>query len=97
MANKLTSMSNVRQIIKLFSQQMGMKKIGERLGMSKNTVKLYVKLFNSLKTSKEDLFKLTDFELNKLFHPPKETLYNDNLKALTLLISCFPLPVQIPR
>jgi hypothetical protein len=29
MANKLTSMSNVRQIIKLFSQQMGMKKIGE--------------------------------------------------------------------
>jgi transposase len=82
MANKLTSMSNVRQIIKLFSQQMGMKKIGERLGMSKNTVKLYVKHFNSLKTSKEELFKLTDFELNKLFHPPKETLYNDNLKAL---------------
>jgi transposase len=75
-------MSNVRQIIKLFSQQMGMKKIGERLGMSKNTVKLYVKHFNSLKTSKEELFKLTDFELNKLFHPPKETLYNDNLKAL---------------
>lgn len=66
MANKTTTMSNVRQIIKLFSQQMGMKKIGERLGMSKNTVKAYVRHFQSLKTTKEELFKLTDFELKTL-------------------------------
>ena len=82
MANKTTSMSNVRQIIKLFSQQMGMKKIGERLGMSKNTVKAYVRHFQSLKTTKEELFKLTDFELNKLFHPPREIPLNDRLKHL---------------
>lgn len=82
MANKTISMSNVRQIIKLFSQQMGMKKIGERLGMSKNTIKIYVRYFRSLKTTKEELFKLTDFELNKLFHPSKEILLNDRLKQL---------------
>ncbi|MES1221055.1 MAG: IS21 family transposase [Bacteroidota bacterium] len=82
MANKTIPMSNVRQIIKLYSQQMGMKRIGERLGMSKNTVKLYVRQFHALKTTKEELFKLTDFELNKLFHPPRKTPANDRLKQL---------------
>lgn len=83
MANKTTSMSKVRQIIKLYAQQMGKKKIGDRLGMSRHTVKLYIDYFHSLKTTKEELFKLTDFELNKLFHPPKEvSLFNDRLKHL---------------
>jgi transposase len=82
MANKSISMSKVRQIIKLYTQQMGKKKIGERLGMSKHTVKLYIDHFRSLKTPKEELFKLSDFELNKLFHPPRETLINDQLKQL---------------
>lgn len=82
MANKTTSMSKVRQIIKLYSQQMGKRKIGERLGMSRHTVKLYIDHFHSLKTTKEELFKLTDFELNKLFHPPKQILLNDRLKQL---------------
>ena len=82
MANKPISMSKVRQIIKLYTQQMGKKKIGERLGMSKHTVKQYTDFFRALKTPKEELFKLSDFELNKLFHPPKETLINDKIKQL---------------
>ena len=82
MANKATSMSKVRQIIKLYCQQMGKKKIGERLGMSKHTVKLYIDYFRSLERTKEDLFQLTDFELNKLFHPPKETPVSGRLKTL---------------
>jgi transposase len=82
MANKTTSMSKVRQIIKLYTQQMGKKKIGERLGMSRHTVKLYIDHFHSLKTTKEELFKLTDFELHKLFHPPKSILLNDRQKQL---------------
>jgi transposase len=82
MANKTISMSKVRQIIKLYSQQMGKRKIGERLGMSRHTVKLYIDHFHSLATTKEELFKLSDFELNKLFHPPKEILLNDRLRHL---------------
>ena len=82
MANKTTSMSNVRQIIKLYTQQMGKKKIGERLGMSKNTVKLYIVQFHSLKTTWQELSKLTDFELNKLFHPPAEIPLNERLRQL---------------
>jgi len=82
MANKPISMSKIRQIIKLYYQQMGKRKIGERLGMSKNTVKLYIEQFHQLKTTKEELFKLTDFELNKLFHPPLEIASNERVKQL---------------
>lgn len=91
MANKATSMSKVRQIIKLYCQQMGKKKIGERLGMSKHTVKLYLDQFHALQKTKEELFKLTDFELNKLFHPPKETPISGRLKTL---FDSFPLMQQ---
>ena len=45
---------------------MGKRKIGERLGMSKNTVKLYIEQFHQLKTTKEDLFKLLDSARNDL-------------------------------
>lgn len=83
MANKSISMSKVRQIIKLYSQGIGKKKIALRLGMSKNTVKVYVEQFLSLKSTHEELLKLTDYELNKRFHPPQEEiLSNQRLKDL---------------
>lgn len=82
MANKTITMSNVRQIIKLYAQNMGKKKIGERLGMSKNTVKLYTEQFLKLKRTWTELSALTDFELNKLFHPPKEVMATQRLQEL---------------
>jgi transposase len=82
MANKPISMSKIRQILKLYSQRMGKKKIAVRLGMSKHTVKLYIDQYHAIKTTWEELSKLTDFELNKLFHPPEEILLNDRLKQL---------------
>ncbi len=76
-------MSIVRQIIKLYvTQKMGKKKIGERLGISKNTVKLYVDQFQRLQSPWDELSNLTDFELNKLFHPPKTTPLSERLKEL---------------
>lgn len=56
--------------------------------MSKHTVKLYLDHFHSLGRTKEDLFKLSDFELNKLFHPPKETPVGGRLQ---LLFDYFPV------
>jgi transposase len=82
MANKPISMSKVRQIIKLYSQGIGKKKIGNRLCMSKNTVKHYLDTFYKLKTTAEDLSKLSDYELDKLFHPPHETLVNERVQQL---------------
>jgi len=82
MANKTIGMSKIRQIIKLYSQQLGKRKISERLGMSKNTVKLYIDSYHRLKMSKEELLKLSDYELNKLFHPPVELSSNERVKQL---------------
>lgn len=82
MANKPTSMSRVRQTIKLYCQHMGKKKIAERLGMSKHTVKLYIDLYQSLRQPWDELKKLTDLELNKLFHPPQEIPSNPRLQQL---------------
>lgn len=55
-------MSKARQIIKLDSQGIGKKKISIRLGMSKNTVKLYIDQFFNLKKTSNELCALTDFE-----------------------------------
>lgn len=82
MANNSISMSIVRQIIKLYSKGIGKKKIANRLGISKNTVKSYVEFFSRLNTTGEDLTKLDDFELNKLFHPNPTVLQSDRLIKL---------------
>src|ERR1035437_1309292 len=88
MANKQTSMSNVRQIIKLYSQAIGKKKIALRLGISKNTVKHYIDVFETLKTTSDALMKLTDFELNKVFNPPQPAFITGKLNQL---IAFFPV------
>lgn len=82
MANKPISMSNVRQVLKLYSQRMGKKKIGIRLGMSKNTVRHYIQSFHAMKTTIEELLKLPDVELNRLFHPPQEVIVDDRIQQL---------------
>lgn len=82
MANKTISMSKVKQILKLYSQGIGKKRIATRLAVSKNTVKEYIITFIKLKIPWEELFKLTDFELNKLFHPDEQTLENARLQQL---------------
>lgn len=82
MANKPISMSNVRQIIKLYSYGMGKRKIALRLGISKNTIKLYIETYKDLKTTKEELFKHTDFELDQIFHPPHRTPVNPRVQQL---------------
>ena len=80
MANKTISMSKIRQIIKLYSQRMGKKRIGTRLSISKNTVKLYIDAYHRLQRPWDELSLLTDFELNKLFNPVKEVISTNKLQ-----------------
>jgi transposase len=82
MANKSIRMSKVRQIIKLHCQGIGKKKIGERLGMSRNTVKSYVDQYYELKVPWDELSVLTDFELNRRFHPPEGVILNERIQQL---------------
>ncbi len=82
MANKPISMSKVRQILKLYAQGIGKKKIAGRLAVSKNTVKVYLELFFKSKVTLDEIIKLSDYELNKLFHPPQEISVSDRFKRL---------------
>lgn len=82
MANKAISMSKLRQIIKLYCQCIGKKKVAQRVGVSKNTVKAYVEIFKSLKTTWEDLSKLNDQELHALFRPEKAVDPPEKMKRL---------------
>ncbi len=82
MANNPISMSKIRQIMKLYSQGIGKRKIGVRLEMSKNTVKEYLKAINRLKTPWDELLKRTDLELDELLHPPENTPVNSRIQQL---------------
>jgi hypothetical protein len=82
MANKPISMSKVRQILKLHTQGIGKKKIATRLGMSKNTVKAYLDRYHGLKTTWEEFSLLTDYELDKAFHSPNETLLDPKVRQV---------------
>jgi transposase len=82
MANNPISMSKVRQILKLYTQGIGKRKIALRLGMSKNTVKDYLDLYLKLKTPWQELSHLSDYELDKVFHPPYETVLDPRVKQL---------------
>lgn len=82
MANKAISMSKVKQIIRLYSHGIGKRRIGERLGMSKNTVRFYVEALNRLHTPWDELLKLTDFDLNQRLHPPQESVVNTRVKQV---------------
>ena len=82
MANKNISMSTVKQIIKLRLQGIGKKKIAHRLGISKNTVNLYLQALTRLAAPFQELQKHSDFELDQLLHPPQQTIINDRVRQL---------------
>ena len=82
MANKTISMNTIRQIMKLYSQRMGKKKIGGRLSISKNTVKLYIDAYHRLQRPWEELSLLTDYELNKIFNPVQEVIASNKLQQV---------------
>lgn len=82
MANKPIIMSKVRQILKLYSKGIGKKKIAERISVSKNTVKHYVDFYLYLKIPYADIEKLSDLELNNLFHPPQSKPVLEKLERL---------------
>lgn len=75
-------MSKVRQVLKLYFQGIGKKKIANRLAVSKNTVKIYLERFHTLKITADDIAKISDYDLHQLFHPPLELAISDRFKIL---------------
>ena len=87
MANQLINMSKLRQIIKLYCQHMGTRKISEATGVSRNTVKKYIKQFQILRTTWEELSGLSDKEISDVFNEEPIAKSSERLEKL---ISYFP-------
>jgi transposase len=60
MAGKPKRMGQIKQMILLRQQGIGVKTIARELGMSKNTVKTYLQKIEALKSSTEELLRLDD-------------------------------------
>ena len=67
MANKTKDMSKVRQMLRLYSQGESKLKISELTGVSRNTLKKYLKRYVQLGLSMVDLEQKSDKELDLLF------------------------------
>lgn len=68
MAYKLTRMETVQQIITLHSQGEGVKKIARILGVSRNTVRKYLRLWAEWSTSSQDTVDITDLYSDSQSH-----------------------------
>lgn len=67
MANKLTDMSKVRKVLRLYHKRESKLFISRYLSLSRNTVKKYIALQKMLKLSYEDIELKSDAELEHLF------------------------------
>jgi transposase len=89
MANKPISMSKIKQIIRCYCQGIGSKKTHQITGVSRNVIKLYVRKFQTLRLTLEEIEGYDDLALQQLFFPPKEATVPDE-DRLTRLQALLP-------
>jgi transposase len=87
MANQAISMSKLRQVIKLYCQHTGTRKISDAIGVSRNTVKKYIKKFQCLGISLAELNMMADKAIDELFNEEPIPLPSVKLEKL---IAYFP-------
>jgi transposase len=67
MANKIISMSKIRQILRMYTQGESKLKISERSGISRNTLKKYLKRFTRLGLTLNEVEAMSDEHLDQMF------------------------------
>ena len=67
MANNPITMSKIRHVLRLYFQKKGKKSISEQTGVARNTINKYLEIFRSLHIPFDELNKLNDSDLEKLF------------------------------
>jgi transposase len=82
MANKKTDMSKLRQILRLHAQGERKLKISELAGVSRNTLKKYIKIYLRLGLTIKDIEVLSDQQLDRLFGENLLPEPSDKYKAL---------------
>jgi len=87
MANNRINMSKIRYILRLYAQGRSKNHISTHGGVSRNTLKTYIRFVEQSGMSLSELDQLTDKELDQLFTKPSKVVFNDKQK---LLYSLFP-------
>jgi transposase len=85
MANKTIVMSKLRQILYLYSQGESNVKISKLSGVSRNTLKKYLKRFKELMLTKKDIIQFSDEQLDELFGSFVIVEPNERYKQLEVL------------
>jgi transposase len=67
MANERLGMTKVRQIIRLWHEGISRRKLADKLGISRDSARKYVALFEMSGLSYSDIERMTDLELNRIF------------------------------
>lgn len=82
MPNNPISMIKIRQILRLHSQGHSKVQIAVQTGVSRNTLKKYLREFTESKLTFGEISELSDKDLEDLFIRPEEKPVNDKLQAL---------------
>jgi len=85
MANKKTDMSKLRQILRLYTQGEKKLKISTLTGVSRNTLKKYLRIYNGLDLSINDIEIFSDKSLDELFGESLKHEPGDKYKILEAL------------
>jgi predicted transcriptional regulator len=90
MPNKLISMSKVRSLLRLYTEGVSKNAIAERLGLPRNTVKKYIRLFLACDSTLEELEAMSDGALEQIFLDmvPRKEMEDDPKHSA--LLSFFP-------
>ncbi len=89
MAGKVKPMSQIKQLLQLRKQGRGIKYIARNLGISKNTVKVYLSKLMTLKPGIEDLLLLEDPELETKFHAGNPAYKDERFEHLKTHLDYF--------
>jgi len=82
MANKKTNMSKLRQMLRLYAHGESKLKISNHIGVSRNTLKKYLKIYQRLGLSLADIEQKSDQQLDHLFGENLLPEPSDRYKAL---------------
>jgi transposase len=82
MANKKTNMSKLRQMLRLYAHGESKLKISDLTGVSRNTLKKYLKIYDRLGLSIADIEQKSDQELDHLFGETLLPELSDRYKKL---------------
>ena len=73
MSNKIIEMFTIRQILRLYANGRGTKYISQSTGVASNTVKKYLHSYVQLKTTLQDLDRMSDTQLSSKAFIVKES------------------------